>query len=385
MKIALVSDLHITSKPNETGATLDEQRELLDWIGVHAAGRGVDAFLVGGDIYDSASTPEERNVAITTFENWSATRPVVGVAGNHDRKSEMVMFNHLGPSIQFFDAPATIQIGNLTVHCLPWATKANLAATTGLTSRTELDAAAGAAMCNILTGFRVESDKANGPVVLLAHAELGAAVMDSGQPLAGRCDIELSEGDLLDCGADVVCLGHIHKRQILGDGRIIYPGSYRPTSWGETEPKGFCIIDVERGEKPVIEFVEAPNRKMATLNLRWDTKQKLLVFTELFEHDAKPRPCGLDLRIKYEVDESNQHEAAAMAAQLKDEMLADGARAVKLVPEVVPTTRVRSEAISKAKTTEDRLRAYWDANDSVPAREQEIVSKLGVLESEVST
>jgi len=375
----MVADLHLDNRKNETGATLAEQEEILLWIGKEAKQRGASHILVGGDIYHTASTPEERNVACHVFEEWAIHDPdVVICSGNHDKKGEMKIFNRLAGFVRSFERPDTVVIrGGLCINVLPWPSKAMMVAQSRMTARTEIDATAINAMRAMFLGFKEQAARYDLPSVLLAHAEIGSAISDSGQPLAGKCDIELGEDDLLNSGADAVCLGHIHKHQILGDGRIVYPGSPRPTRWGESGDKGFCMIDVVKGEKPEIEFVAAPNRKMVTLVASFEDGEMK------YEGEVQDIPSGTDVRIQYTTDESSQNQAAEAVAAMRDVVIGSGARAVKVVPKIIPTTRVRSEKIMSAKTTEDRVRAWWDDKGSIPEREKQIIEKLNTLELEV--
>lgn len=375
--IAHVSDLHLDGRKNETGATLAEQEELLMWIGEGARKRGASHILVGGDIYNTASTPEERNVACHVFEEWAINGPnVVICSGNHDRKGEMKIFNRLAGFVRSFERPDSIVVDDLLIHILPWPSKAMMVAQSNMTDRTEIDATALNAMRAMFLGFKERSNETDLPTVLLSHTEVGSAISDSGQPLAGKCDIELGEDDLLSSGADFVGLGHIHLRQILGGGWIAFSGSPRPTRWGEPGAKGYCLIDVNKGEKPEIEFVEAPNRAMVTIPAEFvDGKM-------VYEMSGIRIPEGADVRIQYTTDESSQHQSAEEVASFRDSILSDGARAVKVDPKVIPTTRIRSEAIMKAKTTEDRVRAWWDELGTIPEREKQIIEKLHQLEVE---
>lgn len=383
MLIATVADTHITERPRPGGYTLEEQIQQLIWIGEEAHDQGAAALLHAGDLFDRASTPAERNAAIRVVRCWSEWFPVVIVRGNHDRRGDLWFLGELRTphEVTVVDRPEVVHLleGNLKVGCLPWPSRATLAAWMGSTSALEVSNGVVGGINAVLRGLEVqftEGDIDDAPRVLLAHAELGDAVMDNGQPVAGRCDVPLSATDLLETGADVVLLGHIHLHQTFADGRIAYAGSPRPNTFGEAGPHGFCLVEVDRGDAPYIEHRVAPGRKMITEELDLNGG----------EHVAIPRTrAGQAVRITYEVEESERKSAALVAEARRDELLAAGAHSVKLVPTIKTTHRVRSHDMVTATNMEDRLRALWKDAGSAPGREAEIIEKLNQLEQEIGS
>ena len=153
--------------------------------------------LVAGDVFHGPSTPAERNAAIQVFAAWAERMPVVVVYGNHDiagdldflaklRTRELIQVSSIPERVSVLDGPVEI----LRIGCLPWPRKAFLAGV--IDSSTDLNAAAADAMRNILQGFSMKWG-ADTPRVLLAHAEIGIAVIDNGQPLVGKCDIHIAK------------------------------------------------------------------------------------------------------------------------------------------------------------------------------------------------
>ncbi|MCF7920005.1 MAG: metallophosphoesterase [Candidatus Cloacimonetes bacterium] len=101
----------------------------------------------------------------------------------------------------------------------------------------------------------------------------------------------------LDPVFDLVLSGHIHRRQILQNGKqpIIYPGSVERTSFQEmSEPKGYYVVNAGRGKIVNIDFRELPSRPMCDLNIEsWigeaDWEDKLVVELMKFPQDALVR------------------------------------------------------------------------------------------------
>ena len=379
MLLAHVADLHIDERKGDSGESLDEQVERLLWIGGDAHGAGATAMVVAGDIFDHLSSPAERNAAIQVFATWAERMPVVAVYGNHDRPGDLDYLARLRThhAVVVADRPDIVASGP-TIAVLPWPRKAWLAAR--LEAGQDVGQVATEAMRAILSGFAVRLAKIDGPRILVAHAELGAALTDSGQPLVGKADLDLSEGDLLDSGADYVALGHIHKHQILGDGRICYAGAPRQTTFGEDAVKGYCLVDVRRGEVPVIEHRRAPGRELITITGSWDGETVDFDLPPAYGNDPGAIPESALVRIKYETPE----DARAAAREAAERFVAAlSPRAVQIDPRIITTHRVRSEEIRTARTNADRVEALWGSRGQRPARASEILAKLSTLESEV--
>jgi DNA repair exonuclease SbcCD nuclease subunit len=370
MIVAHVADLHIDERKGDSGESLDEQVERLLWIGDDAYKEGAGLVLVAGDVFDHLSSPAERNAAIDVFTSWASRMPVICVYGNHDRPGDLDFLPWLRSKypIRVFSRP-DIAVGPVVVACLPWPRKSWLAAA----GVEDVNAAAVAGMRSILTGFAAQFRDLEAPRVLLAHAELGCALTDSGQPLVGRADLELSEADLLWSGADVVCLGHIHKHQVLAGGRIVYAGSPRQTTFGEDAQKGYCLIDLS-DSPPAIEHRRAPGRELVTVEARWDGEAMDFVV------EAETLPRDAIVRVLAEFPEDARAKAAAQIESYVGWL--DG-RTVKRDLRVLPTSRVRSEGIRLARTNADRVKAWWAASGETPDRAEAILEKLGEIEVSV--
>jgi len=372
MLIAHSSDLHITETAPESGATLEEQIETLMWLGHDAACSGARVMVCAGDIFDKVSTVAERNAALSVFTSWAESMPVVIVGGNHDEIHDLRWIGRLDTehNIYVAERPVLFEQDDWAVACLPWPRKGQVLDFAPGSSPAELVQIAKSGVQAILAGFREKSLYWDCPLILAAHAELGAASMDNGQPVAGRCFVELGVEDLLDVGADYVALGHIHKHQILGDGRICYAGAPRPTKFGETGAKGYCLVDVIKGEAPKITHRRAPYRELITV-----TADAAGAFD-----DWDLEASGNSIRLQYTADASDREQARTRAENLKIQLLANGAASVKIDGRTTATHRVRSATVSGAATVSDKLGALWDAREQTPGRSVEILAKLEQLE-----
>ena len=172
----------------------------------------------------------------------------------------------------------------------------------------------------------------------------------------------------------------------------MYAGAPRPTRFGEGAAKGWCLIDVQRGAPPVIEHRRSAYRELITISASWYGEvvgprgESLEPVNDFMVSDGGPKldldfPHGASMKLSYDVDESERRAAAAQAELVKEQWLSRGAHSVKLDPQINTVHRVRSEAIQKAKTTTERLHAYWGVRDATPGRSKQILSKLNDLET----
>jgi DNA repair exonuclease SbcCD nuclease subunit len=327
--------------------------------------------LVAGDIFDSGSTPSERNAAIDVFRYWAQDFPVVAIYGNHEIPGDLDFLAHLRTKNEVTirsrpSAEGMVRYGGAVIAALPWPRKSALVAKMAATSALDVNRAAGEAMRAILLGYAAAFAKEGGPRIILGHLELGAATADSGQPMVGRCDIDVVQTDLKGTGADAILLGHIHRAQTIGD-RIRYAGSPRQTSFGEEGLKGYSLVTVERGKPPVIEHRHIPSRQLITIGL----------------DDKAPDVTRASVRLVYETSEDARQQTAERAEKLKDEWIAAGAHSFKIDARTIATSRVRSLEVQAAKTMAEKVDAYWTAKGVEFTRERAlaILGKLSEIES----
>jgi DNA repair exonuclease SbcCD nuclease subunit len=386
MLIATVADIHLDERHGDSGEGLDEQVERLLWIGENAREAGAETMLVAGDTFhNSKSSAAERNAAVRVYQAWADLYPVICVKGNnsHDGPGEIAFLSALKAdhAIYVFERPGEYvseSRGDI-IACLPFPEKSWLVSK--LDPNQDINQIATQTMRDILLGWKERFKKYRGARLLLGHLELGTAMSDSGQPMTGKCFIEMSESDLLVAEADVFLLGHIHKFQTIQD-RIVYAGSVRQTTHGEDNIKGYILINVERGKPPIIEHRQAPGRELITVEATW---QDTTLETEAGSLDnLKAVPEGTIVRLKYHVPDGDRGQAAEQAERAKKRWIEAGAYSVKLDPRVKATYRVRSETIREAKTNEDRLVAWWESRGQRPDREKQIKEKLSELEAEAT-
>lgn len=369
MIIAHMADLHVTDRHRYHA--LGDQLDWLVSMGNEAADLGAELIVVAGDIFHGKSTPAERNAMIDVVQHWAARTPVVMVRGNHDAAGDLSYLAQLKARhrVTTCDYPARmVNIAGESVVCIPWPRKAMLASLADA-EHANVDtiwAAAVDSMRALLHGFGVHLHGAE-TSVLVAHAEIGSAILDSGQPAAGHCDIDLAVDDLLDVGADYVALGHIHKRQQVAES-VRYAGSAWQTRWGEDDAKGCLLVDTRDPCNPSAIASPAPRLVDVDLDLYSD-----------------PHQCnGCHVRLTYRASETERAEAARAAASKRADIMAAGALSCVVNPAIDAVHRARAPEIQTAQTPMDKLRRLWAVREDTPARAAEILSKLNEIEQEAS-
>lgn len=224
-----------------------------------------DALLVSGDVYDSymPSTIAVRqlNNALLRLHDSSPETEIILTSGNHDSGPRLEAAAppwlphgvHLIGSIDPTLERNRIEIeGKGVVMAIPFCYPANFPHADG----DPLDGRQERFFQRIIDQLSRESL----PTVLMAHLYVsGAALNGSRQPrdiVGGSEAMALSD---VGTGYDYLALGHIHRRQRVGD-RAHYSGSPLPISFDEPAEHGVLVVELEKGEEPRVDF-----RQMKTL------------------------------------------------------------------------------------------------------------------------
>lgn len=376
-RIAVIADSHF-----DEHSRWAETCRLHEWIERDIAKRGVDAVIHTGDVFERKSTPTERNKVAEWLCDVAQHAPVIVIRGNHDPLGDLAIFAELRSKhpIIVEEAAGVHLVGGIAVAAVAWPRKAHLLATLVDAGLEESEQAAGDALRSVFRGLGDQLAQHNGPRVLAMHAMVRGSVTSVGQPLVG-CDLEVALDDLALANAHFVALGHIHRGQDwrIGDAPIVYPGSPRRTSFGEIEAKGYVIANFDGGI-PQWERVIVPATPMLLLEGAWNADRGAI------EGVSSEKVTGAEIRLRYEVASEHRDAAKRTAAELRDQMLADGASVVKVEEIVVASVRARAPEVAVARTLADKLAAMWRARAAEPAAEQaaRLIGKVTELEVEVA-
>lgn len=180
--------------------------------------------------------------------------------------------------------------------------------------------------------------------ILASHGTVNGCTTEHGVPMHGN-DHEFTVGSLFASEADAIMLGHIHKYQFWNkDGRTIaYAGSLGCLHYGEVDPKGFVIWEIEPGKsKPFL--VQTPAKRLMDIEFEGEP--------DLDELAKKGKTAaGMHVRIRYCVDEDRRHLFDIKAIKL----LFESAAEVKIEVSVSAIVRTRSQGITRKSSVHEKI------------------------------
>lgn len=368
MKVLHCTDLHIRERD------IAEIDQCLQAIVSTAQQEQPDLIVIAGDIFDSRDVKVDSQSAITAIGFVSALMdisPVVIVRGtpSHDGDAPKIMQYARGTyPVRVASMPEQVILSggefkteednegfglspDAIITLIPQPTKQFFQTGAGIEGG---DKEIGQAMSGLFAGFGASAAAyARVPHILVGHWQVSGATMSNGQTATGR-DIEVSVDQMMLANPDLICLGHIHYPQRIGD-RTFYAGSPWRTNWGEMEEKGFYVHEFPRTPMGVFESRFIPTPCKRTLRLKDD-------FTVVDNEERGGRTyrqlLGADLRgvsIRYDV-KVYQDEAETIDIEAsKRNFIEQGAEEVDIRIVRVPRENVRAEAVLKAETLRDKL------------------------------
>jgi exonuclease SbcD len=279
MRIAHISDVHIGPYPGPFPLSrFQDIEKILDWTADKLIEEKVDLCLICGDLYKDAKVMFDRGTEETIcVGNWlrklsSAGIEVIVISGTpgHDSLAGYKFLEQMQiPHISIRTKPGIISyIPDLNIACLPGLNRSSLL------TQEEYKGLPPEQVHRVMTdkitqlcmgmAAQMPDDK---PKILMAHityqgADTGFAdLLMQNEPILTREAVS---------GFDLVCLGHIHKPQIIDD-KVFYSGPVERLSFNEQDiTPGFWIHEVEN-DLPFdrllpSRFIETPARRYVTLD-----------------------------------------------------------------------------------------------------------------------
>lgn len=402
MRVAIIADTQVDAERR-----FDEAARIHAWLVEDIRRQQADLVLHSGDVYERASTPEERALVADFVTALSADAPVVIVAGNHDAPGELPILARLRtahPVIVEEDHGVHLvhtAAGPCAVACLGWPRRADVQAQVraeGGAPAREVTHAVGVEQLRAkLSAMRVELHRHGAPRILLAHAMVRGSRIGIGQPFysaeGGRAarvlmgaEFELGLEDLSLADADLVALGHVHQGQDwdLDGVPIVYPGSPWRRDFGELGAKTYVLADFDRGPDgwrlASWRRVETPARRMVVVRVAWTGNGWA---EDLSELDV----AGAEVRIIYRADADHAGAARTAALQLRQDLQRRGAIDVRK-PEghVRARTRARAEDVAKATGLPEKLSTLWNTRRPglSEAQRRDLLQRLAALDAEAA-
>lgn len=386
MKLIAVADHHF-----DVHSRWAEALRVHAWIADLVEQERPDVLVSGGDLYERASTPLERDAVATWLTRIAEICPVVIAKGNHDRALDLALLGRLSTRhpIIVEERAGVHYVAGFAIATVAWPSRSELLTAAGDAGAAGADDIAATALRNVLRGLGAELRTHAGPKVLLGHFMIDGSVTSTGQPLVGHA-MNVGLADLGLVGADITIAGHIHAAQEWEfDGRpILYTGSPFRTSFGEMEAKSVVVADFD--ERGLVHWmrVETPATPMLHVGAQ-------LVDEECMETGAPIRVMELDeyplelpgaeVRLRYQVAADERERGRQLAAEWKNSFERHGAVHVQVEEVVIPTTRARAPEVAAAgaRGLGPQLEAYWQARGTTPeaTRAQELIRKATSLET----
>lgn len=266
MKILHLSDLHLGKRVNEF-SMLEEQEFILNELLEIIDKEKPQVVIIAGDVYDKSVPPTE---AVRLFDDFLCSLSRLGlqvfvISGNHD-SAERISFGgrimsssgiHMSPvysgkiePVQLYD-----EYGSLNMYMLPFIKPIYVKRFHGdaeIKSYTD-------ALRIVVEEMNVDTQYRN---ILIAHQFVtGASFSQSEEFSVGGTDnVDASVFEAFD----YVALGHIHRPQNIGNGKMRYCGTLLKYSLSEVnQEKSVTIVEIgEKGNVNVRLLPIAPKRDM---------------------------------------------------------------------------------------------------------------------------
>jgi exonuclease SbcD len=216
------------------------------------------------------------------------------------------------------------------------------------------------------------------PAVLAAHLSVSEATYGSERSVMVGRDAVVLKSTLADPAWDYVALGHIHKHQSLNQGAypaVVYAGSLERIDFGEEkEPKGFCWVELARGETEW-DFVEVDARPFVTVraDLREAEDPLFMLQQEATAHDLTEAVVRVILHLRADQEEMIRDREIRR-------LLGEAAFVGGIRREVEREARIRLGNLSPEElTSRELLERYLDAKETPPERKEELLELAEAL------
>ena len=377
MRFLHTSDWHV-GKVLRGHSRLPEQQAVLAEIVALAAERQVDAVLVAGDLYETASpTAEAQQLVVRTLLALAATgAEVIAVAGNHDHAPTLDAYRPLAGAagitlVGRVRRPADGGVVSFTarsdgspvrVAALPFLSQRYAVRAAELLAHTPAENSAGydqwvrgivAALCAGLG-----PDSVN---VLMAHLTVTGAAADGGGERQAQSIFEYHvPASAFPADLHYVALGHLHRRQSVPAAcPVHYSGSPLRVDFGEVDSSPAVLL-VEAAPGVPARVTEVPVTSARTLRTLHGTLAELAA-----------AEVGPDDLLRVVVREPAR-------AGLREDVLEllPGALEVRIDPALAAAGRPAGERARTDRAPGDLLQDYLRSRDIADPRVEALFARL---------
>ena len=375
MRALCTGDNHLGSGPDlgrTPGERLSEQEQVWRQTLEIAREQECDVVLHGGDLFHrTRPSPEEVLAATRPLVEHRAERgcPVVMALGNHERPgvgeatmpavlslSELLHVSHTPEIVKIIDGQVISDLaapGGLAICLLPWAPVSHIVAAQDGGDRDDVNAYAAELLVATARGLR---DALDGPAILLSHFCVSGSSLPNGLPVDQLREPVLDLAELEALGFEAICLAHIHKASVFGEGTF-YVGSPMALSFGEAGYDHGCFV-LERDTLSgvyVPRFVPLESRRLATVDL---TAEQALA---MLDAEWSPWHPVRDFVVKIRLHATSEEVRQIDSGILRREAEAAGACKAFVELDVERPERARIEGMSEDLDELAALDAYLEA------------------------
>lgn len=361
----------------------------MDAIVDYARQHEVDLTVFAGDAFKSRSpNPTFQREFAWRIRDLAGLAPVVLLVGNHDlpptvlKASSIEIYHTLAvPNVHFANEYEVKVIetkrGPVAVGTAPYPIRSRILEHVGTAGMTiaETDAVLQRELTLVLEDLAAQADQYDMPRLLVAHFTISGAVVGSERAIMLGRDVMVSLSAVADPRWDYVAMGHVHKHQNLTQGRVdvppvVYSGSIERVDFGEEgDPKGFCWVELKRGEAQW-QFVELATRPFVTLHadLRKSQNPTQAVQRLIKKHDLN------EAVVRFILEMTPESEARLNEVTVRDLLKRAGVYHIAAIrKEVEQPTRARLGASPEGLTHEQLLERYLISKEIPPERRQELM------------
>lgn len=370
MKIIHTADWHVKD------SMIEEAEKCLDFLVETAFKENPELVVIAGDLFDSQDIKLDSlsaKLVVRIVSELANICPVVIVTGtpSHDGNAPAILNYIKGDyPVWVADKPEQIYMigGELTgelegyppdlvISLIPQPSK-QFFQSNGSIQQTDQEI--GQAMSALFAGLGAQASQFDVPHILVGHFNVSGAFLSNGQSLTGK-DIEISKDQLMLACADLICLGHIHAAQQVGQ-CCYYSGSLFRQNWGEMNPKGFWIHEINSHALAHSEFanikweslfIETPCRQLYRATADY-TAESIPAEPYLLTSEIITRECaGGFVRCDFTVYQDEAH--LIPKEEIKKLYMEAGAADVDVRVIRVPRETIRAAEVLKADSLRDKV------------------------------
>jgi exonuclease SbcD len=376
---------------------LDFLRRMDEMI-AFARENGADLVIFAGDAFKNRQpNPTLQREFAYRIRDLADLCPVILLVGNHDlpnislRAHSLEIYSTLGVANvlvgdQYNSYSVQTRQGAVWVGTAPYPIRNNLLNEEQAQGKSiaQLDHLLQDTLQVLLRDLARQAEAHPEPRVLVGHFTVqGASFGSERGSMVGR-DATTLLGDLADPAWDYVALGHIHKHQNLTAGMTglpptVYSGSLERVDFGEEDdPKGFCWVELERGNTRW-QFIPVAARPFVTLRIdvRHESAPMDRVLAAIRAQDVS------DAIVRLIISATPEADAALHEPALQEALRKAGVHTIAAIQrEVERSARTRLGDTPEGLTRLELLRRYLLTKRVPPERIEALLQRAEHIISE---